>query len=319
MTETRCRPRPAGAAGDRAPGAQPDPHRAGAQGSLRAADIARELDIPANQASFHLRQLAKYGLVEEDPAAARDKRDRVWRAVDPGGLTINLKELEESPGGKAASAVYLRNAAAWGQVVIDSALNRRDPETHSSLTEMAVRLTKEEATRLTGELNEVVERWAASNRGGHDDGPSHLPLLRRWCCPIPSRPRPTREHASLLAERLPRLRARRRRARRRVLERGHRVRRVRAARGGGEFATLVPPDGAAYLRVQRLGRRTRPDPPGPARRRTRLLPPTRRGPSAPRAGPVRDGHVVLASPGGFTFCFVSHPGGRVPPPPPGPV
>ena len=49
----------------------------GAQGSLRAADIARVLDIPANQASFHLRQLAKYGLVEEDPEAARDKRDRV--------------------------------------------------------------------------------------------------------------------------------------------------------------------------------------------------------------------------------------------------
>ncbi len=36
-------------------------------GSLRAADIAAELGIPANQASFHLRQLAKYGLVEEDP------------------------------------------------------------------------------------------------------------------------------------------------------------------------------------------------------------------------------------------------------------
>ncbi len=141
-----------------------------AQGSLRAADIARELDIPANQASFHLRQLAKYGLVEEDPAAARDKRDRVWRAVNPGGLTINLKVLEESPGGKAASAVYLRSAASWGQVVVDSALNRRDPETHSSLTEMAVRLTKAEANRLTVELNEVVERWAASNRGGHDDG-----------------------------------------------------------------------------------------------------------------------------------------------------
>ena len=140
-----------------------------ARGSLRAADLARELDIPANQASFHLRQLAKYGLVEEDPAAARDKRDRVWRAVNPGGLTINLKVLEESPGGKAASAVYLRNAASWGQVVVDNALNRRDPETHSSLTEMAVRLTKEEATRLTGELNDVVERWAASTRGGHDD------------------------------------------------------------------------------------------------------------------------------------------------------
>ena len=31
-----------------------------ATGTVRAADIARELDIPANQASFHLRQLATH-------------------------------------------------------------------------------------------------------------------------------------------------------------------------------------------------------------------------------------------------------------------
>src|SRR4051812_11699731 len=74
-----------------------------ASGPMRAADLARELDIPANQASFHLRQLAKYGLVEEDPAAARDKRDRVWRPTSTDGVTINLTELEQQPGGTAAS------------------------------------------------------------------------------------------------------------------------------------------------------------------------------------------------------------------------
>src|ERR1700752_1251514 len=64
-----------------------------AQGPMRAADVARELDIPANQASFHLRQLAKYGLVEEDPDAGRDKRDRVWRPTSADGVSINLTEL----------------------------------------------------------------------------------------------------------------------------------------------------------------------------------------------------------------------------------
>ena len=63
-----------------------DPRRAARpRGRSRAADIARELGIPANQASFHLRQLAKYGLVEEAPEEARDKRDRVWRAAAAGG------------------------------------------------------------------------------------------------------------------------------------------------------------------------------------------------------------------------------------------
>jgi len=146
----------------------------GAQGSLRAADIARELDIPANQASFHLRQLAKYGLVEEDPGAARDKRDRVWRAVSQGSFTVNLKDLEETPGGEAASAVYRRNAASWGHVIVDAALNRREPGTHTSLSDSALRLTKDEASQLSAELNEIVERWAERNRGSDDSRRTYL-------------------------------------------------------------------------------------------------------------------------------------------------
>src|SRR3954470_17628773 len=69
-----------------------------ASGPMRAADIARELGVPANQASFHLRQLAKYGLVEEDPDAARDRRDRVWKVSSERGITINLSEIEKEPG-----------------------------------------------------------------------------------------------------------------------------------------------------------------------------------------------------------------------------
>src|SRR6478752_2321235 len=70
-----------------------------AAGPARAADIARELGIPANQASFHLRQLAKYGLVEEAPEEARDKRDRVWRLVDPSGISFRTTDVMRQPGG----------------------------------------------------------------------------------------------------------------------------------------------------------------------------------------------------------------------------
>ena len=83
-----------------------------ATGAMRAADVARQLGIPANQASFHLRQLAKYGLVEEAPEEARDKRDRVWRATTTAALTVNLGELEKAPGGRTAgrSAVSVRQS-----------------------------------------------------------------------------------------------------------------------------------------------------------------------------------------------------------------
>ena len=69
-----------------------------ATGSMRAADVARELGIPANQASFHLRQLAKYGLVEEAPEAARDKRDRVWRAGRRGRRTASTSTSSRTAG-----------------------------------------------------------------------------------------------------------------------------------------------------------------------------------------------------------------------------
>jgi Glyoxalase-like domain len=78
-----------------------------------------------------------------------------------------------------------------------------------------------------------------------------------------------------------------------------------ARRGAdGEFATLVPPDGDDYLRVQRLGA-------GPGRVHLDLHVdnPTVSAEAAIELGAhvlVRHelGYVVLRSPGGFTFCLV---------------
>lgn len=137
-----------------------------AQGPLRAADVAADLDIPANQASFHLRQLAKYGLVEEDPGAARDRRDRVWKLTSPGGLQIDLADLEQSPEGRAAATVFRRNAAQWGHVVVEQAYaTHQNADTHRSLTEAALRLTEDEARQLTRDLSDIVDSWRQRTLG----------------------------------------------------------------------------------------------------------------------------------------------------------
>jgi hypothetical protein len=87
-----------------------------------------------------------------------------------------------------------------------------------------------------------------------------------------------------------------------------------AVRGGaGEFATLLPGAGDAWVRVQRLG--------GGASRvhlDLHVADPWEAAAAAEGAGAeiVDDSphsHVVLASPGGFPFCFVRGPG-SVPPP-----
>ncbi|WP_345521970.1 helix-turn-helix domain-containing protein [Nocardioides conyzicola] len=147
-----------------------------ASGSMRAADLARELDIPANQASFHLRQLAKYGLVEEDPEAARDKRDRVWRPTSEHGLSVKMDELERLPGGKAAGAVFRQHASSWGHAVVDAAYAPEGPgpDTLRTVNESAVRLTQEEAGQLAEELDAVIAAWTKRTRGRDPERRTYL-------------------------------------------------------------------------------------------------------------------------------------------------
>ncbi|MDP2773696.1 MAG: transcriptional regulator, partial [Nocardioides sp.] len=121
-------------------------------------------------ASFHLRQLAKYGLIEEDATAARDKRDRVWKLSDTAELDVNLGAIEAAPGGKAAAGVFRRSAQGWGHHVVDSALaDERSPDIFRSTSEHALKLTKEEARELTAELGKVVEQWAERTRADDAD------------------------------------------------------------------------------------------------------------------------------------------------------
>lgn len=148
-----------------------------ATGPTRAADIARDLGIPANQASFHLRQLAKYGLVEEAADQARDRRDRVWRLVAEEGFALDMGELETQPGGKAAVQVFRQQSSAWAHQVVDAAYSRRREEgTLHSVTSQSLKLTREEAVELSGELEEVVLRWAERTRGREESRRTYLLL-----------------------------------------------------------------------------------------------------------------------------------------------
>ncbi|WP_439937302.1 winged helix-turn-helix domain-containing protein [Nocardia sp. N13] len=138
-----------------------------ATGPIRAADVARELGIPANQASFHLRQLAKYGLVEEAPEEARDRRDRVWRATSEQGFSVNLSQLAEAPGGRAAVEVFRSSKMASLHEVVDRAfaMSREEGRGVFAVSDHALKLTDDEAHDLRGEIDAVIEAWADRTRG----------------------------------------------------------------------------------------------------------------------------------------------------------
>lgn len=136
-------------------------------GPLRAADVAEHLDIPANQASFHLRQLAKYGLIEEAPEAARDGRDRVWKAVNEEGMRLDLSELEKAPGGKAAVGVFKRQWLANAHASLDRAMRWHDRKDATvNVAHGTLRLTKAEASRLADEIGELIERTRRAGTKG---------------------------------------------------------------------------------------------------------------------------------------------------------
>jgi DNA-binding transcriptional ArsR family regulator len=142
-----------------------------AAGHLRAADVAEVLGIPANQASFHLRQLAKYGLVEPAPELARDGRDRVWKPVHEHGLSLEVDAMEKGPGGKAAVAVWKRQAAAEARQAVDRAYaSRKTRDVHVMISDDWIRLTKAEARELSQELIALQERWQDRSQAKADDG-----------------------------------------------------------------------------------------------------------------------------------------------------
>lgn len=159
-----------------------------ASGPARAADIARELRIPANQASFHLRQLAKYGLVEEAPEEARDKRDRVWRASATGGYRVELSKLAEEPGGRAAVEVFRSSKLAWLHQVVDRsfAMSRGKGGGVFATSDHALKLTDDEAGRLRQEIDDLVDSWADRTRGRDPERRTYL--LVQMVQPYPDEP-----------------------------------------------------------------------------------------------------------------------------------
>jgi DNA-binding transcriptional ArsR family regulator len=72
----------------------------GRSGKITAADAARELGISHALASHHLRQLAKYGFVEQ--AEGADNRERPWQLV---ATSTSWLGADATPQGAAAVAV----------------------------------------------------------------------------------------------------------------------------------------------------------------------------------------------------------------------
>jgi DNA-binding transcriptional ArsR family regulator len=86
----------------------------GMAGPTTAAQCARVLGVPQANCSFHLRQLAKYGFVE-DAGPGRDRRERLWRVAQV--------ELRFRGGDAAVRAVTRELGTVYLQRVMEEMLD----------------------------------------------------------------------------------------------------------------------------------------------------------------------------------------------------
>jgi DNA-binding transcriptional ArsR family regulator len=136
-------------------------------GPATGGTLARHLGTDPGQTSYHLRELAKRGFIEDAPELARDRRERWWRVV-PGAVSWSRLDFGTPEGTAVADA-------ALSQMVIDEFTRlRRYVQTRdrwstawqqaASGTDSFLRLTPAELAELTDELLAVLRRWAERTR-----------------------------------------------------------------------------------------------------------------------------------------------------------
>ncbi|WP_194900045.1 winged helix-turn-helix domain-containing protein, partial [Catenulispora pinisilvae] len=131
----------------------------GREGRLTTADAARELGISHGLASHHLRQLAKYGFVEQ--IEGKDNRERPWRLVF---TSQRIQGTDANPDLADAADVYERIAAERAVARFIDWQRRRGGwsaawNQQAGLGQTNVYLTFDELAGLNGAINDLITRY----------------------------------------------------------------------------------------------------------------------------------------------------------------
>jgi DNA-binding transcriptional ArsR family regulator len=142
-------------------------------GPSTASELGRQVGESSGSTSYHLRQLAAHGLIEEAPELG-NARDRYWRAVR-GGYTIEGFDVLQQPETRDDAQMLLdevlrarlhrlrrwhRDAPRWGRDWAESTV-----EVTSRL-----RLTREELESLRDELVATLDRYRERQKDRYGPG-----------------------------------------------------------------------------------------------------------------------------------------------------
>ncbi|MGY1641458.1 helix-turn-helix domain-containing protein [Geodermatophilus sp. SYSU D00703] len=135
-----------------------------AEGPSTASKLGQRLGESSGATSYHLRQLASFGLVEEVPGEGTG-RERWWRAVHRS-TQWHTEELVRQPGGREVVDELTHRSLTHHRRLLAAHAEQREQldealRDDASLNDWALRLSPARARALTDELNAVLERWRA--------------------------------------------------------------------------------------------------------------------------------------------------------------
>ena len=154
-------------------------------GPATATTLAQRLGLNTGATSYHLRQLATHGFVEDDPERGTG-RERWWRAAHGGTRTAPVAP-DDSEAADTLDA-YLQSVVTLYAGLFQGAMEERPllPEPWrraSTWSDATVRLTPERAT-------EVVERLTAVMEEVEDMDEGEMFVLNLNAFPLPGRIEP---------------------------------------------------------------------------------------------------------------------------------
>jgi|SRR5699024_8591702 len=126
---------------------------------VTATEVADELGVSPSAASYHLRQLARYGLVEPATDPSADGREKRWQAT--------FDSLVMAPDGEvdhASAAAHLEIFQAAIRQSVLTSLGLPDPPDDAgagsvSIGRAQLRLTAAQASELSDRLRDVISDY----------------------------------------------------------------------------------------------------------------------------------------------------------------
>ena len=131
-------------------------------GPSTASRLGDRLGESSGSTSYHLRQLATFGFVEEVPGE-NTGRERWWRAMHRSTRWAPEALIDDPAGREVVEEMTHRLVAQQRRMLAAHAAEREELDdawrTAASLNDWSLRLSPAALRELTGELNTVLGRW----------------------------------------------------------------------------------------------------------------------------------------------------------------